>query len=192
MYAGMDGDIKRLIEIFKTTPGAIQYAEPGKPFIFASKRKSNVKIFADAVLDNEEGAEIIGRLVSGKILELEEIDGKEYKIAGVANGGAKVAELATGVLGRRYVSVNPHDGGGVVGEIYEGMNCIMCEDVTTVGSSILKCYERFLKPKKAAIRHTIAIVDRQEGAGENIWNKLKAKHNYFLTKQELDVYDDSF
>lgn len=65
MHAEMGRDVGRLIEIFHGT-GAIQYAEPGKPFVFASKRKSNNKIVADTVLKNKEGAEIVGLIISSQ------------------------------------------------------------------------------------------------------------------------------
>lgn len=187
MYSGMKKDVERLIEIFKNEPGAIQYGN----FVFASGLKSNNKIDAEFVLKNEEGAKIIGKLAGSKILDLEKRNKKKYEIAGVANGGAKVAELAAGVLGREYVSMDPHDGGGIVGEIYEGMDCIICEDVTTTGSSIRKCYEKFILPRKAFAKHAIAVVDRNEGAVE-ILGKLGIKHEYFITKKQLGVHEDSF
>ncbi len=184
MHAGTDRDVKRLIEIFHET-GAIQYGE----FHFAGGNDSNNKIDAEFVLKNEEGAEIIGRLVSGKILELEKINGKEYKIAGVANGGAKVAEMAAGFLERDYVSMN-HKTGEVIGKIYP-VELVICEDVTTLASSIIKCYEKFIIPRKAFAKHTITVVDRNEGAVENLAD-IGIEHHYFLTKQHLGVYEDSF
>ncbi len=190
MYSGFQSDIDRLIEIFKTTPGAIRHAKPGEPIVFASGLHSYNKIDAEFVLKNEEGAEIIGRLVSGKILELEKKNGKEYRIAGVANGGAKVAELAAGVLGRGYVNLN-HKTGEVKGEICEGMGCIICEDVTTLASSIKKCYEKFIVPKKAFARHAITVVDRNEGAVKSLAD-LDIELGCFITKQQLGVYEDSF
>ncbi len=184
MHAGTDRDVKRLIEIFHET-GAIQFGK----YHFAGGNDSNNKIEAELVLKNEEGAEIIGKLVSGKILELEGINGKEYRIAGVANGGAKVAELAAGFLGRDYVSLN-HKTGKVIGEIYP-VEHVICEDVTTLASSIRKCYEKFILPKKAFTKHTITVVDRKEGAVKNLAN-IGIDHQYFLTKEQLGVYEDSF
>ncbi len=191
MYSGMQNDIGRLIDIFKSEPDAILHAKPGNPFHFAGGNLSYIKINAESVLKNNEGAEIIGRLVSGKILELEKRYNAEYKIAGVANGGAKVAELAAGFIGRDYISLDPHDGGGVIGEIYEGMNCIICEDVTTKASSIRKCYERFIVPKKAFAKHAITVVDRSEGAAENLAG-IDIKLDYLIEKRQLGVYEDSF
>lgn len=185
MYAEMEKDVERLIEIFKNEPGAIQYGN----FVFASGLKSNNKIDAEFVLKNEEGAKIIGKLVGSKILELEKKNGKEYRIAGVANGGAKVAELAASVLGREYVSMN-HKNGDVIGEIYP-VEYVICEDVTTKASSIIKCYEKFILPRKAFAKHTITIIDRNEGAVENL-AKLGIEHHFFITKQKLGVYEDSF
>ncbi len=186
MYPGFQNDIEKLIEIFKSEPGAIQYGD----FIFAGGNKSKNKIDAKSVLKNKEGAEIIGRLVSGKILELEEIYWKEYRIAGVANGGAKVAELAADVLGRDYVSLDPHENGKIIGDIHP-IEHIICEDVTTLASSIKKCYEKFMLPKKAFARHAIGVVDRNEGASENL-AKLGIEYHYFLKKEQLGVYEDSY
>jgi orotate phosphoribosyltransferase len=185
MYSGMRRDVARLIEIFHNETGAIQYGN----YVFASGRKSNNKIDAEFVLKNEEGAEIIGKLVGSKILDLEKRNRKKYEIAGVANGGAKVAGLAAGVLGREYVSLN-HKTGKVTGEICP-VEHIICEDVTTLGSSIRKCCEKFILPRKAFAKHSITVVDRDEGAVK-ILAKLGIKHKYFITKQQLGIYEDSF
>ncbi len=184
MYSGFQSDIGRLIEIFHET-GAIQFGD----YVFAGGNHSNNKIDVDFVLKNEEGAEIIGRLVSSKILELEEMNGKEYEIAGVARGGAKVAELAAGVLGRDYASLN-HKNGEVIGELYPD-EYVICEDVTTKASSIINCYNMFVVPKKATVKHTIAVADRNEGAVKNL-SDIGIEHEYFLTKEQLGVYENSY
>lgn len=189
MYSGMQSDIDRLVEIFKNTHGAIQHAEPGKPFVFASKRKSNNKIDAEFVLKNEEGAEIIGRLVGRKILGLEKRNRKKYEIAGVANGGAKVAKLAAGALGRNYVSLN-YKNGEVIGKIYP-VEYIICEDITTTAFSIMQCYEKLIVPKKAFAKHAVAVVDRDEGAAENLAG-IGMEHHHFIKKRQLGVYEDSY
>jgi len=189
MYSGMQSDVERLIEIFKNEPGAIQHAEPGKPFHFAGGNDSNNKIEAELVLKNEEGAEIIGKLVGSKIIDLEKRNRKKYEIAGVANGGARVAEMAAGFLVRDYVSLN-HKTGELIGKIYP-VEHVICEDVTTLASSIKKCYEKFILPKKAFAKHTITVVDRNEGAVENL-AKLGIEHHYFITKERLGIYENSF
>jgi len=185
MYSGMRGDIERLIEIFKITPGAIRFGS----YVFASGNHSNNKIDAEFVLKSDEGAEIIGKLVGSKILDIEKRNRKKYEISGVANGGAKVAEFAANFLGREYVSLN-HKTDEVIGEIYP-VEYIICEDVTTKASSIEKCWKKFIVPKKAFAKHAITVVDRDEGAVENL-SKIGIEHHRFLTKQQLGVYEDSF
>lgn len=185
MYSGMQSDIDRLIEIFKNTPGAIKYGS----FVFAGGNSSNNKIDAEFVLKNEEGAEIIGKIVGSKIIDLEKRNRKKYEIAGVANGGAKVAELAAGVLGRNYISLN-HKTGEVIGKIYP-VEHVICEDVTTLASSIIRCYEKLILPRKAFAKHTITVVDRDEGAVKNL-AKLGIEHHYFITKHQLGVSEDAF
>ncbi len=178
----MSSEIQRLIKIFHET-GAIQYAE-GEPFILASGKESEYCIDAEPVLLNDEGSEIVGRLVSRKILELEGINNKKYELAGVYWGGAKVADLAAGALGRDYVSMN-YKTGEVNGEI-QPVEYIGIEDVVTVASSFIKCLNQFIYPRNATMKNTIAIVDRQEGAAENL-AALGITHHYFLTKQDLGI-----
>ncbi len=174
----MQNYIRRLADIFHET-GAIKYGN----FTLASGKKSKYKIDAEIVLDNDEGAGIISNLFSKKIAELESENKKEYRIAGVAKGGAKVAEIVSKALGRDYVSLN-HKNNEVIGRIDKTEHVIL-EDVTTTGGSIIKCYEMFLYPT-APVKNTIAIVDRQEGAAENL-AKLGIKHYYFLTKEDLGI-----
>jgi len=78
----------------------------------------------------------------------------------------------------------------VAGKIYP-TEYVMCEDVTTLASSIKKCLyllqsEYIFLPNKPFVKNTVAIVDRQEGAVENL-AALGITHHYFLTKQYLGI-----
>ncbi len=175
----MDRDVSRLMELFRER-GAILYGD----FTFASGVKSKNKIDAEPVLKDAEGAELVGRLVGNKILELEKEHGTNCEIAGVYWGGARVAELAANYLGRKCVSLN-HKKGEVMGDLRPA-EYIVCEDVTTKASSIIKCLEQFVRPKNAIVKNTVTIVDRTEGAVENLAN-LGIRHHYFFTKGQLGV-----
>jgi orotate phosphoribosyltransferase len=178
-------DRQRLIEIFKRPElKAIQYGT----VISASEKPITYKIDAEPVLKHPEGREIIGRLVSDYILRLEEKSRRMYQIAGVYKGGAVVAELAAHALGRNHVGLD-YKTGKTDGTLLPA-DSLICEDVTRIGSSITKCMYSFMIPKRIAVRNTISVVDREEGAAENLLYEFGITHHFFITKTELGITAD--
>ncbi|HEY9247089.1 MAG TPA: orotate phosphoribosyltransferase [Candidatus Methanoperedens sp.] len=55
----------------------------------------------------------------------------------------------------------------IVGEIERGKSVILVEDVTTTGSSVMKAI-KILRDEKLVVRHVMTVVDREEGASDNL------------------------
>lgn len=54
------------------------------------------------------------------------------------------------------------------GEIPQGAEALVVDDVTTTGGSILKAVEAIKEERDGAVRWALSVVDREEGAAENL------------------------
>ena len=150
-------------------------------FKLASGGTSNYKIFCDPLFENPEAKDILGKLGYRMLQEIE--NRKTYEILGVVTGGYEFAKLVARMAGRNAIGINPHSS-EVIGKIKKEELCYF-EDIVTKGGSILKCHS-ILGKHDGKDNHAIAIVDREEGAEENLIGaniSLKA----ILTKTELGI-----
>ena len=156
-------DKERLIELFYELE-TIEYGN----FILRSGKESRYKIFADRVLLHPEGSSLCGKLGLEAVTKIELNDGMEYGIAGIISGGAMFAQ-SIGNEGNR--------------------SRILLEDVGTTAGSIIDTTE-FMKEKNIEYcGYTIVIVDREEGARENLQEK-NMKLVSILTKKDLGIEID--
>jgi orotate phosphoribosyltransferase len=149
-------------------------------FPLASGGVSNYKIISDSLFENSEAREILSR-IGYKLLQKIESE-KTYELVGVITGGYEFAKLLAEKSGREVIGVNPHNGeinGNLINE-----NICYFEDVVTKGGSILKC--RNIIGKNGKDGYAVAIVDRQEGAKENLReNGIELRS--ILAKTDLEI-----
>jgi orotate phosphoribosyltransferase len=168
--------VGRLKELFHEL-NCIQYGK----FKLASGGTSNYKILCDPLFENPEAKDILGNIGYEMFKEIE--NRKTYEILGVVTGGYEFAKLVARLSGRNAIGVNPHN--SEIKGIPKKENFCYFEDIVTKGGSILKCHS-ILGKHDGKGNHAITIVDREEGAEENLIGaniSLKA----ILTKTELGI-----
>jgi len=163
----------RLIERFHKL-NTIEYGN----FILASGRQSHYKIYADTVLSDSEGRQLIGELA------LQKLPRREYKLAGVYAGGWEFAKILGAHTGKRTIRVDPHKR-TINGDIVEGDYVVVCEDVTTAASSINKCVD-LLREHGNEVDYALTVVDRQEDAADNLV-AIGIRLAWLLTKTDLRI-----
>ncbi|MGE5532193.1 MAG: orotate phosphoribosyltransferase [Bacteroidota bacterium] len=175
----------RLAELIKEH--ALRFGD----FTLASGRKSTYFIDGKLVTLQSEGAYCLARCILDMIghTEVEAVGGMTIgadPIAGavVALAGASGRDLL-GFLVRKQQK----DHGTrkqVEGPIAEGAKVIMLEDVVTTGGSTLDAIEAMEREKDAEVLGVIAMVDRLQGAEENLAAKGYKLQSVF-TIAELGV-----
>lgn len=151
---------KYLIEILKEN----RVFEEGE-FTLASGKKSNYYVNMKKAITNPEILSNIAKLISEKI----EGDGID-KIAGPALGAVPIAtavslESETPLLMIRKEKKGYGTSKLIEGELNEGDNVIVVEDVTTTGGSLLKAI-RAIQDNGGVVKRAFVAVDREEGAIE--------------------------
>ncbi len=156
--------MKNLADALKAC-GAIRLGD----FTLASGKKSRYYIDIKKASTNPH----LLKLIACRILEILRLHSisADY-IGGVALGGIPIAvavslETDLPLLMIRKEIKEYGTKGQIVGETERGRSVILVEDVTTTGSSVLKAI-RTLRDEGLVIRHVIVVVDREEGAYENL------------------------
>ncbi len=156
----MDKKLK-LIKLLKDV-GCVKFGE----FILSSGKKSNYYIDIKKATTNPEILKLIGEIIA------ENIKDENVKVAGIELGSVPIA-TAVSILGQKPLLIirkKPKDYGTknkIEGELKEGDNVIVVEDVTTTGNSVLKAVEEIRK-YGGVVKKVFVVVDRLEGAKENL------------------------
>ena len=135
----------------------------------------------------------LGPLFAQVIEQVSKAHGDVVRLAGAELGGiplVTVASLQTG-LPSIFVRNAKKDYGTakqVEGEVNEGDVVVFVEDVATTGGQALEAVD-VLKGLGARVPAIISVIDRQEGARENIEGAGVEFHALF-TKKDLGVEDD--
>ena len=134
-------------------------------FTLASGKESNYYVNMKKAITNPEILSTISKLISEKI----EGDGID-KVAGPALGAVPIAtavslESKTPLLMIRKEKKGYGTSKLIEGELNEGDNVIVVEDVSTTGGSLLKAIKAINDNGGNVIR-AFVVVDRQEGAIE--------------------------
>ncbi|MDV3103167.1 orotate phosphoribosyltransferase [Thermococcus waiotapuensis] len=138
-------------------------------FVLASGKESNYYINVKKVVTDPEALKLIARLMAEKA----QSEGIEFdRVAGPELGAVPIATALSLETGKPLVIVRkkPKDygtGSQVEGEVREGERILLVEDVTTTGGSVLNA-ARVLESLGAKIAAISVVVDREEGADENI------------------------
>lgn len=134
-------------------------------FTLASGKESNYYVNMKKAITNPEILSTISKLISEKI----EGDGID-KVAGPALGAVPIAtavslESKTPLLMIRKEKKGYGTSKLIEGELNEGDNVIVVEDVTTTGGSLLKAI-RAIQDNGGIVKRAFVAVDREEGAIE--------------------------
>jgi orotate phosphoribosyltransferase len=135
----------------------------------------------------------LGPMFAQIVEQVSEEHGRVVRLAGAELGGiplVTVASLETG-LPSIFVRNAKKDYGTakqVEGTVNEGDVVVFVEDVATTGGQALEAVE-VLRSLGAKVPAIISVIDRQEGARENIEGAGVAFHALF-TKKDLGVEDE--
>lgn len=134
----------------------------------------------------------LGPMFAKVITQIEETHGSVTRLAGAELGGIPLVTVAAMTTGKPAIFVRnaKKDYGTakqVEGEVNQGDTVIFVEDVATTGGQALEAVE-ILKSLGAKVPAIISVIDRQEGARENIESAGVEFHALF-TKQDLGVED---
>ncbi|UCE80271.1 MAG: orotate phosphoribosyltransferase [Methanobacteriota archaeon] len=139
----------------------IQVVQSGE-FVLASGKKSNYFVNIKRASTDPRVLKEIARVVAPHV--------GNRKVAGMALGAVPIAVAVALETGMPYVMVRRQakDHGTkdeVEGDVVQGEEFVVVEDVATTGGSTLKVVEA-LKVKGAVVTKAVVVVDREEGARE--------------------------
>jgi orotate phosphoribosyltransferase len=159
---GMEQDKKILINLLKAND-VIKFGK----FTLSSGRKSDYYVDMKKAITDPQILLQVAKIISNLIKD-DEID----RIAGPALGAVPIATavaLQSGIpmLMIRKAQKDYGTSKLIEGDLKQGDNVIVVEDVTTTGKSLLKTV-RAVKDNGGKIKRTFVIVDREEGAVEGL------------------------
>ena len=134
-------------------------------FTLSSCKKSNYYINMKKAITEPEILSTISKLISDKIKD-EDID----KVAGPALGAVPIATAVSLESKLPLLMIRKEKKGYgtsklIEGELLEGDNVIVVEDVSTTGGSLLKAIKA-IQDNGGNVKRAFVVVDRQEGAIE--------------------------
>ncbi|MBI5971093.1 MAG: orotate phosphoribosyltransferase [Deltaproteobacteria bacterium] len=160
-----------------------------KGFTLSSGAKTDVYIDAKKTVLSAEGMELTGYAFY-QMLKLEPIDGIGGLTLGadpIAYATALVATMNGKSLDAFVVRKEAKAHGTqkwIEGNLKDGAWVAIVDDVVTTGASTILAIER-ARETGFQIRRVIALVDREEGAKENILAKTKCKLESLYTKTDF-------
>ncbi len=161
----MNNEKKELIELLINK----EVVKFGK-FILSSGKESDYYVNMKMAITDPKILKTIAKIVSSQIRE-ERID----KIAGPALGAVPIAtaislESEIPMLMIRKAKKGYGTSQLIEGTLQEGDSIVVVEDVTTTGNSLLKTI-RAIKENGGNVKRAVVVVDRDEGAIENLKNE---------------------
>jgi len=139
-------------------------------FTLSSGKKSNYYINMKKAITEPEILSTISKLITEKIKD-DEID----KVAGPALGAVPIATAVSLESGKPLLMIRKEKKGYgtsklIEGNLIQGDNVILVEDVTTTGGSLLKAINAILD-NGGVVKKAFVVVDREEGAMETFANE---------------------
>jgi orotate phosphoribosyltransferase len=159
---------ERLLEIIKRK----SLLTEGGPFKLASGAMSDYYLDLKPTMFDPEGAALIAEVVFHMLAEEGDVD----SIGGLELGAVPiVAAVCARSWPERpingFVVRKEQKGHGTDKKIdanfKDGNKVVLMEDVTTLGGSVMQAV-RAVRQRGATVKRIITIVDREEGAGENL------------------------
>ena len=134
-------------------------------FTLSSGKKSNYYINMKKAITEPEILSTISKLITSK-LDLQEVD----KVAGPALGAVPIATAVSLESKLPLLMIRKEKKGYgtsklIEGELNEGDNVIVVEDVSTTGGSLLKAIKA-INENGGNVTRAFVVVDREEGAIE--------------------------
>ncbi|HWL95271.1 MAG TPA: orotate phosphoribosyltransferase [Phycisphaerae bacterium] len=135
-------------------------------FVLRSGRRSTFYIDKYLFETQPEILAEVGRLLAGFA------DPATTRIAGAELGGVPIAAAASVASGLPFVIVRNSKKEYGTGKMYEGRlekgdRILLVEDIATTGGQVLEA-AKILTEAGASVQRIVAVVDRGEGAAENI------------------------
>lgn len=136
-------------------------------FVLTSGKKSNYYINIKQAYTNPEILRLIAVEISKKLEKL-----NCELIAGVELGAVPILAAVSITAHKPFLIIRKEKKGYgakslIEGEFQPGQRVVVLEDVTTTGGSVLRAV-RLLRQHKLICEHVITVVDREEGAFENL------------------------
>ncbi|WP_297495893.1 orotate phosphoribosyltransferase [Thermococcus sp.] len=158
-------------------------------FVLTSGKESDYYINVKKLITNPGVLKLIAELMKEKAEEL----GVEFdRVAGPELGAVPIATALSLETGKPLVIVRKKPkghgtGSQIEGEVRPGDRVLLVEDVTTTGGSVLRS-AKVLEKEGAKVTAILVVVDREEGAGENLKDYTFAP---LVTVSELFTRRDS-
>jgi orotate phosphoribosyltransferase len=136
-------------------------------FELSSGKKSDYYIDKYVFETDPDALGVVGRAIAEKVRET----GSD-RIGAVALGGVPLAAVASVESGMPYVIARKEakdygTANAVEGELKEGDEVVVVEDIVTTGASAVEAVEK-LRAAGATVNEIIVVVDRQEGGREKV------------------------
>jgi orotate phosphoribosyltransferase len=159
---------QRLLEIIKRK----SLLTEGGPFKLVSGAMSDYYLDLKPTMFDPEGAALIGEIINGMLVEDRDVDA----VGGLELGAVPIS-IAVSALSVRFRPIKSfvvrkeNKGHGtdkkIDGNFTPNSTVVLVEDVTTLGGSVMQAV-RAVRQKGATVKKIITIVDRLEGARENL------------------------
>jgi orotate phosphoribosyltransferase len=139
-------------------------------FILSSGKESDYYVDMKKAITDPEILQAIAELITAKI-ENDKID----KVAGPALGAVPIATAVSLNSKLPLLMIRKEKKGYgtsklIEGDLKEGDNVIVVEDVTTTGNSLLKAIDA-IEENKGLVKRAFVVVDRNEGALDSFKKK---------------------
>jgi orotate phosphoribosyltransferase len=159
---GLEMQKQELIAALKAC-GAVRYGD----FTLASGKKSKYYIDIKKASTDPKTLKLIARQAALRVKEMD-----VGTVAGVELGGVPLAtavsmETELPLLIVRKATKDYGTKSRFVGDIKPGDRLVMLEDVTTTGGSVIDAI-KLVRETGAEVKYIISVVDREEGAKENL------------------------
>lgn len=144
---------------------AIRFGE----FTLSSGKKSKYYVDIKKASTDPEVLKLIAKSIA-ELLKRHSIPA-DY-IGCVALGGVPIAVAVSLETGLPLIIIRKEEKeygmkGQIIGEYSRGSSVVLIEDVVTTGGSVLKAIKT-LRGEGLVVRHVVAVVDREEGAGKSL------------------------
>ena len=111
-------------------------------------------------------------------------------IAGAELGGVALAAATSLAAAKPFVIVRNSKKGYGTGNLFEGLitagdSVLLVEDIATTGGQVIEA-AKAIHEVGAKVERIVAVIDRQEGAGENI-TEAGFEFSALLTKTDLGI-----
>lgn len=187
----MDKKKKRLAEIIARR--SFKYSDD-PPFTLTSGRRSNFYFDCKPTTLDPEGMNLIGSII------FDMLEDSEVTAAGGMTLGADPIANALSLISyqrgkpiKSFIVRKDVKGHGtkskIEGDVRPGENVVIIDDVITTGASTIAAIER-AKEERLVIDRVIVLIDREEGALENIEKYIKRVDSILTRTDIMKIYEN--